>query len=81
MYWDVARYAMETVTVVCTVCGLSRLPKERYRLWEASGKATGLHQKLTCVVEEEWSERSQYHSSVVCSTCRSNIQLAVNQKE
>ena len=54
------------------VCALSvdsvaRLSKEhRYRLWESSGKATGLYWQLTCVVEEDWYEISWYHSSRCC---------------
>ena len=69
MHLEVACCTIEIVTVVCTVCGHSSQAiqnKHCYRLLEASGKATGLYRQLTCVVGEDWSERSQYYSSQCC---------------
>ena len=65
---------METVTVVCAVCGFGSqaISKEHcYRLWEASGKVTGIDSSPTLLEKIGLKDCGIALLSFVCMICRS----------
>ena len=72
---------MAAASVVCAICRVGNLPRERYRLLERAqrgGGATELYCQLRTVVGAGLPVR--LHSEFVCVSCRGSITTAAGKK-